>query len=93
MRPEAIGPFGRAPGATDQATHVISEHGAGVVEAKERIKTDPLELPLTYDTSPSTLERLVRAAREELSDVTRVMRVLIRLDLRRLGDQGKDSLE
>ncbi len=47
MGPEAGGPLGRAPRFTHKAVYVGSQHRASVVEAKERVEFDLLELPLS----------------------------------------------
>ena len=43
--------LGGTPGFSHQATDIGSKHRAGMIETKERIKTDFLELSLPNDTT------------------------------------------
>lgn len=53
---EPIEPFGRAPGPADQAADVRPKHRGRVIEGKDRVFADLLELPLSSErASPALL--------------------------------------
>ena len=53
MLPKALGFLRGAPGPSDQAIDVRPEHGAGVVQRKERVEGLFLQLPLPADAAPT----------------------------------------
>jgi len=72
---EPLGFFRGAPGPACQAFDTVSQHGTGVVEAKERIKASALEFPLTHDTTPSTLMHLMTMAGKVRCHIGTIVRV------------------
>ena len=56
---EAITALGGAPGSAEEPVQVRAQHGAGVIEGKERVKADLFELPLTCDAASATFHSRV----------------------------------
>lgn len=75
---EALLCFRRAPGFTKKAVEVSTQHGAGMIERKERIKTDFLELSLARYASSPPFDGRVRREWVVAFQVPGVVGILIR---------------
>ena len=69
--------FGAAPGLTEHAIHVRSDHRAGVIERKERIEPDLLKLPLSGNRTALTFVGFMDCEWKMSSDRFWVVRILI----------------
>src|SRR4051812_35078131 len=70
MPKEKRHPLGRAPGPPGKARDVGSHHRTGMIERKDGIKADLLELPLAYNRASSADHLLVsdRTGQELLNE-------------------------
>lgn len=74
---EPIPSLRRAPSSPEKSIDVRSQHRARVIEAENRIKTEPLELPLSGDRTPPPENRFMPGRREESSNITGIVRIRI----------------
>ena len=85
--------FARAPGPSKEPVEIGSQHRAGVVERKERIKTDLFEFPLTRDAAPTPGRRPVSGHRMVSLEVPGIVRVFVRKPVGRGRDQGLETIK
>ena len=74
---EALFEFGRAPSSAKEPIDVGSEHGAAVIQTKQRIKATAFELPLADNAAPAALGGLMNASGEVSFYIRSVVRVFV----------------
>ena len=77
MQLQTLGPLGRAPCPPKEPVDVGSNHRAGVIEIKERVKASALELALAHDTAAPSFDSRVVHFLKMRGDPIRIFWVLI----------------
>ncbi len=77
MVTETFGFFSGAPGFSKKAINICSQHRAGVIEAKERVKTDFFQLTLAGDAGAPTPKGLMSTIREVFFEICWVVWILV----------------
>jgi hypothetical protein len=85
---EPLAIFRRAPGPAKEPVQVSAQHGASVIERKQRIKADALKLSLPGNAAAPAFDGVMRGLRKVPADRFRIIRILIRKKARRWRDQG-----
>lgn len=73
--------FGGAPGSASESFEIVTDHGTGVVEAKERVKAHFFEFSLSDDGSPLAFKGSMGGERKALPNCLGVVGIFIRFDL------------
>lgn len=83
---QAFALFSRAPSSPCQPVDAVPKHGTSVVERKKWVKSDLFQLPLSHDTTPSSLESFMLSLWKVELEPARVLGVLIGCDLHFFGE-------